>query len=73
MDPKLPVGTNYCLCSACGEYFGGVRAFELHRVGPAAKRSCLHPSRVSNGKNRPLLRLNKRGYWVGTYKGKKNG
>ena len=66
-DKKLPPGTNYCKCSACGEYFGGVRGFELHRVGPADERSCLPPARVSDSKNRPLLKRNNKGYWVGTY------
>jgi hypothetical protein len=26
----------HCLCSACGKDFGGVRAFDLHRVGKHA-------------------------------------
>ena len=62
-DPKLPIGTNYCKCPACGEYFGGVRGFDLHR----RKDACIPPSRVSDRKNRPVLRLNERGYWVGRY------
>lgn len=32
-DPRLPIGTNYCKCSACGEVFGGSSGFEFHRVG----------------------------------------
>ena len=66
-DPKLPVGTNYCKCASCGEYFGGVRGFELHRQGQGGDRSCLAPSRVANKEGKPLLRLNERGYWVGNY------
>lgn len=67
-DPMLPPGSNFCQCAACGEYFGGVKAFELHRVGPATDRSCLAPSVVSDRKNRLLLRKNERGYWVRDYK-----
>ena len=65
-DPKLPLGTNRCLCASCGCYFGGVRAFELHRtrVGPAADRACLPPGGVRDKRNRPLLRLDKYDYWV---------
>ena len=63
-DQKLPHGTNRCKCSGCGEYFGGVRAFELHRVGQYPDRSCLAPSCVSDSQKQPLLRLNDRGYWV---------
>jgi hypothetical protein len=33
-----------CLCSACGQDFGGVRAFDLHRVGKHAySYSAKHP------------------------------
>ncbi len=61
---KLPPGTNRCLCASCGHYFGGVTAFDMHRVGPASERACLAPGGVSDGHNRPLLKLNKYGYWV---------
>ncbi len=63
-NSKLPHGTNRCKCSGCGEYFGGVRAFELHRTGTYPDRVCLPPSCASNGHKRPLLRLNDLGYWV---------
>ena len=63
-DPKLKPGTNFCKCSACGMYFGGVTAFDLHRVGVYTDRSCLAPSDVRDKKNRPVLRLNDRGYWI---------
>ena len=63
-DPKLPPGTNYCKCAACGCYFGGVRAFEKHCIGPGADRTCLDPCRVSDRQKRLLLQLNNRGYWV---------
>ena len=63
-DPKLPAGTNRCQCAACGEYFGGVRAFEVHRVGPTDDRACLAPAGMRDRQLRPLLRLNSRGYLV---------
>lgn len=66
-DPKLPVGTNYCKCSACGAYFGGVAGFDKHRRGVYPDRVCLPPSQVADKKGRPLLRLNERGYWVTSY------
>ena len=63
-NPKLPPATNRCLCALCGHYFGGAYAFEKHRVGPAANRSCLDPGAVRDKQNQLLLRLNKFGYWV---------
>lgn len=63
-DSKLPIGTNRCLCSGCGQHFGGVYTFELHRTGTYPDRSCLAPSAVSDRHGRPLLRLNNLGYWV---------
>ena len=66
-DVKLPPGTNFCKCGSCGSYFGGVGAFDLHRYGNSKDRACLPPSEVSDGQNRPLLRLNDRGYWVRDY------
>ena len=62
-DPMLPIGTNRCRCSDCGEYFGGVGAFDLHRK----KYACVPPAAVANKKNQPLLRKNERGYWVRIY------
>ena len=63
-DPKLPVGTNFCKCSGCGEYFGGVSGFDMHRVD----RACLPPSEVASKEGEAMLRLNERGYWVRNYK-----
>ena len=71
-DPKLPVGTNLCKCSGCNEYFGGVASFDLHRVvgsGAGRDRACLPPSEVADKHNRPVLRLNDRGYWVRSFVG----
>ena len=66
-DPKLPPGRNFCKCPACGIYFGGVQTFEAHRVGPARDRGCLPPGEVRDKHNRPLLKLNLKGYWVRAY------
>jgi len=61
-DPMLPLNGGYCLCSACGRYFGGVSGFDKHRRGPftslGKKRYCVDPSTVG-------MHLNNRGYWVG--------
>ena len=63
-ETRLPAGSNRCKCGACGSYFGGVRAFELHRVGPSGDRRCLAPASVRDTQFRPLLRINSQGYWV---------
>ncbi len=72
-DPKLSIGSNHCLCSLCGEYLGGVRAYEMHRagvgVGVSRDRACLPPSGVSDKQGRSLLKLNSTGHWVRYYKG----
>lgn len=59
-DPKLKLGTAYCLCRTCGSYFGGVASFDLHRRDMA----CLPPGDVADRKGRALLKLTERGYWV---------
>jgi len=61
-DPMLPIGTNYCRCAGCGEYFGGVSGFDLHRKG-----GCVPPSEVRDKEGRRVLHKNERGYWVRTY------
>lgn len=65
-DRRLSAGTNFCKCSACGAYFGGVAAFDLHRRGKA-DRSCLPPSVIADRHGRPLLKLNAKGFWVRAY------
>ena len=65
---KLPIGSNRCFCASCGAYFGGVRAFEMHRDGPAGDRRCLAPSGMSDRHGQPLLTLNEQGYWVRQYR-----
>ena len=58
-DPKLPPGTNYCLCNVCGAYFSGVKAFDRHRVGSYPDRSCLGPVDMSERG----FQINAKGYW----------
>lgn len=59
---KLPYGTNYCKCAACGEYFNSVYAFDTHRAGKPGSRSCLTPAEMTvKG-----MEVSKRGYWVST-------
>lgn len=53
ITPRLPPGTRYCKCPACGRFFGGVSGFDRHRVNAA----CVDPASVG-------LELNARGYWV---------
>lgn len=32
-NPKLPIGTRYCQCPSCREYFRSDSAFTAHRKG----------------------------------------
>ena len=66
-DPMLPIGTNYCQCSVCGEYFGGVTTFDLHRRG-RVDRVCLPPSDVTDREGNGILRKNDKGYWIRNFK-----
>jgi hypothetical protein len=63
-DPKLSVGTNFCKCAACGRYFTGPTAFDIHRFGEPEKRVCRDPSKILDKDRKPRLRLNDRGYWA---------
>ena len=65
-DPMLPPYSNFCQCSGCGEYFGGVATFDLHRRGKEI-RSCTPPSDVTDREGNRVLRKNDRGYWVRSY------
>lgn len=67
MDPMLPTGTNRCQCPSCKAYFGGVSAFDMHRVGVAGDRRCICPSEVRDKHGNRLLWLNERGYWGRAY------
>jgi len=58
-DPKLPPGRNFCRCAACGSHFGGLVAFDLHRVGPADDRSCTTTPQLPDAG----LLLDAHGYW----------
>lgn len=58
-DPKLPLGTNYCRCSACGLHFGGESSFAAHRTGPMDARRCLTPAEMCEAGLAPSAR----GYW----------
>jgi hypothetical protein len=65
MDERLAPGTNHCLCDSCGQYFGGVTTFDLHRVGEYSDgtRRCLTAAEMqARG-----LSLNARGLWVRAY------
>ena len=55
-DPMLPVGTRFCKCSGCEEYFNSPAAFDTHRQGKGAVRSCEKPANCG-------LVVNKKGYW----------
>ncbi|MGH9351985.1 MAG: hypothetical protein ACRD2G_07485 [Terriglobia bacterium] len=52
----LPVGSRHCCCRACGEYFGGVTGFEMHRRGEYSHRYCINPATAG-------LTKDGRGYW----------
>ena len=60
------VGTNMCLCRACGEVFGGVRGFDKHRIGDADSRACATPPAM----RKMGLEISSRGFWSLPY-GKK--
>lgn len=57
-----------CLCTSCGEDFGGVTAFDLHRVG---KHAYLHDAEHPDGRRclsrdemvERGLKLDKHGRW----------
>ena len=67
-DPMLPFDTKYCKCPSCGAYFGGAKAFDMHRVrgrvGSGEDRGCQPPSSVADKHGKPKLKMNNRGYWV---------
>ena len=67
-DPKLPINTSRCLCSACGKYFGGVTAFDAHRVpGPARDRRCMGFAQMDERG----FYLSSRSYWSLPYSSKR--
>jgi hypothetical protein len=46
-DGILKPGTGLCQCAACDGYFGSVRGFDRHRVGPQDARRCLTPDEIA--------------------------
>lgn len=66
-DSRLNLGTRFCKCSACGQYFGGIGGFDMHRVGHWERRLCLDPAAVVGRAGNRKLWLNERGYWVTDY------
>lgn len=54
---------NRCQCSACGEYFNSVAAFDKHRRGKA-ERICLTAEQMAEAG----MGKNKSGYWVGSFR-----
>jgi hypothetical protein len=66
----LRPGSRVCQCAACGRYFGGVAAFDLHRVGPAERRVCADPASIlSTVGLRRRLWQDERMRWVRDYQG----
>jgi len=66
-DPKLPFGSNYCLCSVCGEYFTSESTFRMHRVDDDSGnegRSCRDPAKILDRGRKPRLRLTPSGHWA---------
>lgn len=59
-DIKLGA-TRVCHCAACCETFSVLVHFDRHR----RNGQCLDPSTIRTQEGQPLLRLDKRGYWVG--------
>jgi hypothetical protein len=63
-DPKLPRGTDKCLCRACGQYFKSSGTFTKHRVGnweaQGANRRCLTVEEMSA----LGWLLNETGHWI---------
>lgn len=55
----LRQGSQACFCRSCGVAFRSVRAFDVHRYGPAADRRCYTTPRMPE---RGLV-LDARGFW----------
>ena len=45
---KVPLGSNFCYCPSCGEFFSGAAGFDHHRAGEhaAGTRHCVNPAEV---------------------------
>lgn len=48
--PELRLGSRMCYCDTCGVYFGGDKAFDMHRVGrhEPYERRCLTADEMVN-------------------------
>lgn len=53
-------GKRLCQCTSCGEFFGGLSAFDAHRVRVNPERPfprrCLAPDEMGDGDLRPHFR-----------------
>lgn len=65
-DPMLPFGTNRCLCTGCGRYFGGVAGFDAHQtLGDDGRPICHDPAGLMTTKGESLgYMLSDAGYWT---------
>ena len=70
LDPKLRMGTNYCKCAACGEYFTCDKNFQLHRLGRGKERICRNPSTIHDKNGIARLRRTGEGLWASTMIGR---
>lgn len=59
-DPRLPHGSRFCRCNACGEYFNSDYPFSMHRVGPYERRRCLTPDEMRAAG----MVVSPKGYWL---------
>jgi hypothetical protein len=44
--PEHRRGSQACECGACGQWFGGLTGFDMHRVGDYDNRRCLTPKEI---------------------------
>lgn len=44
----IQIGSNFCKCPSCGEFFSGANGFDHHRAGDhaAGTRHCVNPAEV---------------------------
>ena len=66
MRATLPFGTNRCMCTGCGRYFGGVSGFDAHQtLGDDGRPVCHDPATLTNSKGESLgYELSEAGYWT---------
>jgi hypothetical protein len=56
----IKIGTNFCKCPACGEYFTSDYPFRMHRTGPYTGRKCLSKEEMET----KGMEFNRKGYWM---------